>query len=132
MHEYHGYGSVGVHKELNGTKVLFQKPKASTSLDETHASLVLSQKVFSQPTITYRSKVVQQLRKPAANPWETAWVVWNYTHDHRFYYFAYKTNVGIGTFAIAGGIAFIIALLTVSIRSMRAAVVNPVKSLRSE
>lgn len=46
--------------------------------------------------------------------------------------FAYKTNVGIGTFAIAGGIAFIIALLTVSIRSMKAAVVNPVKSLRSE
>lgn len=46
--------------------------------------------------------------------------------------FAYKTTMGPGIFAIAGGIAFIIALLTVSIRSMKAAVVNPVKSLRSE
>lgn len=92
IHEYHGYGSVGVHKELNGSKVLFQKPKASVSLGETHASLVVSQKIFSQPTISYRSKVVQQLRTPVPNPWETAWVVWNYTHDHRFYYFAYKTN----------------------------------------
>lgn len=92
VHEYHGYGSVGVHKELNGSKVLYQKPKASLSLDETHASLVLSQKVFNEPTIAYRSKVVQQLRKPTANSWETAWVVWNYTNDHRFYYFAFKTN----------------------------------------
>lgn len=92
IHKYHGYGSVGVHKVANGTKRLFQKPKASQSLNETHASLVLSKKVFSQPKIKYRSKVVRQLRQPAANPWETAWVLWNYTNDHRFYYFAYKTN----------------------------------------
>ena len=46
--------------------------------------------------------------------------------------FAYKITIGWGVFAIAGTLAIIIALLTVSFQSIRAALMNPVNSLRSE
>jgi Domain of Unknown Function (DUF1080) len=95
--EYNGYGRVGIQYDIvNGVtstnRVLYQKPLASTSPDETHASLVLTRKSYKPSSITVRSKVVKQLRTPVPKPWETAWVVWNYQHDHRFYYFALKTN----------------------------------------
>ncbi|WP_293683828.1 MULTISPECIES: ABC transporter permease [unclassified Spirosoma] len=46
--------------------------------------------------------------------------------------FAYRTNVQWWVFAIAGILALAIALLTVSFQSIKAALMNPVKSLRSE
>ena len=46
--------------------------------------------------------------------------------------FEYKTNIGITVFLIAGGVSILIALLTVSYHSLRAAYANPVKSLRYE
>ncbi|WP_421775499.1 ABC transporter permease [Gracilimonas sp.] len=46
--------------------------------------------------------------------------------------FAYRIEIGPGIFALAGGAALIIALLTVSWQSIKAAVANPVDSLRSE
>jgi putative ABC transport system permease protein len=46
--------------------------------------------------------------------------------------FAYHIDIGWTVFVIAGTIALIIALGTVSIRSVKAAVTNPVKSLRTE
>lgn len=46
--------------------------------------------------------------------------------------FYYRTSLGVGIFLIAGGSALLISWLTVSYQSIKAAVVNPVKSLRSE
>jgi putative ABC transport system permease protein len=46
--------------------------------------------------------------------------------------FAYRIDLGVGIFAISLGITVIVALLTVGYRSFRAAVVNPVHSLRYE
>lgn len=46
--------------------------------------------------------------------------------------FAYRINIGWWVFAIAGLIAISIALVTVSFQAIRAAVANPVKSLRTE
>jgi putative ABC transport system permease protein len=46
--------------------------------------------------------------------------------------FAYKIDISWWIFALAGGLAIFIALLTVSFQSIRAALANPVKSLRSE
>lgn len=46
--------------------------------------------------------------------------------------FAYRINISWGIFAIAGFGALIIALLTVSLQAIRAAIANPVKSLRTE
>ncbi|MDX2046234.1 MAG: FtsX-like permease family protein [Chitinophagaceae bacterium] len=46
--------------------------------------------------------------------------------------FAYRINIGWAAFAIAGAAAVLIALLTVSFQAIKAAIANPVKSLRTE
>jgi len=46
--------------------------------------------------------------------------------------FAYRVPISWWVFAVAGGIAIFIALFTVSFQSVKAATMNPVKSLRSE
>jgi putative ABC transport system permease protein len=46
--------------------------------------------------------------------------------------FAYRVNMGWWIFFIAGAVAIIIALLTVCFQAIKAAIANPVKSLRTE
>jgi putative ABC transport system permease protein len=46
--------------------------------------------------------------------------------------FTYRTSIGWWIFIIAGGISVLIALITVSFQSLKAATTNPVKSLRNE
>jgi putative ABC transport system permease protein len=46
--------------------------------------------------------------------------------------FAYRVNIDLVSFVVAGLLAFGIALMTVSYQSIKAAVVNPSKSLKSE
>jgi putative ABC transport system permease protein len=46
--------------------------------------------------------------------------------------FAYKIDIGPGIFVLAGAASLLIALLTVSWQSIKAAVANPVESLKSE
>jgi putative ABC transport system permease protein len=46
--------------------------------------------------------------------------------------FAYRIEIGWWVFALAGGIALLIALLTVSFQALKAALANPVEALRYE
>jgi putative ABC transport system permease protein len=46
--------------------------------------------------------------------------------------FAYRINIGWAVFVVAGFVAMFIALFTVSFHAIKAAVANPVKSLRTE
>jgi putative ABC transport system permease protein len=46
--------------------------------------------------------------------------------------FAYRVNIGWWVFVVAGILAMLIALLTISFQSIKAAIANPVKSLRTE
>jgi putative ABC transport system permease protein len=46
--------------------------------------------------------------------------------------FNYRINIGVGVFALVGGITLMIALLTVGLNASAAALRNPVKTLRSE
>ncbi len=46
--------------------------------------------------------------------------------------FAYRIDMGAGVFLVAGLITILIASITISLRSVKAATANPVKSLRSE
>jgi putative ABC transport system permease protein len=46
--------------------------------------------------------------------------------------FAYKINISWSVFVLAGVMAIIIAFITISFQAIKAAVANPVKSLRSE
>jgi putative ABC transport system permease protein len=57
-----------------------------------------------------------------------AWYFGNLWLDH----FAYKTQIGVFIFILAGGISLLLAILTVSYHTIRAARENPVQSLRYE
>ncbi len=46
--------------------------------------------------------------------------------------FAYQTTIAIWPFLLAGGVALLIAWLTVSYQSFKAAIINPVEAIRSE
>jgi putative ABC transport system permease protein len=46
--------------------------------------------------------------------------------------YAYRIHIGVGVFAIAGGAALFIALITVSFQSIKAALSNSIKALRTE
>ena len=60
--------------------------------------------------------------------WPLAWFVMRKWLQN----FAYKTELGIAMFVISGIAALLVALLTVSYQSMRAALANPVDSLKYE
>ena len=46
--------------------------------------------------------------------------------------FAYRINISVWVFAVAGITAILIALITISFQAIKAAIANPVKSLRTE
>jgi putative ABC transport system permease protein len=58
-------------------------------------------------------------------------IAW-YAMNQWLHEFAYKTDLSWWIFAGAGLLAIVIALVTVSAQSLKAALVNPVKALRSE
>jgi len=55
------------------------------------------------------------------------WAMNNWLQD-----FAYRIHIGAGVFVIAAVAAMLIALLTVCVQAIKAAVANPVRSLRTE
>lgn len=103
-----GYGYV---KGANG--YLTMAPRAVTSPDATSAALVVSRTATTAPCLTVSSRVATtaQLRTGSApNPWETAWLVWDYIDNEHFTYLAVKTNgweVGRRDPAYPGGQRFI-------------------------
>jgi putative ABC transport system permease protein len=58
-------------------------------------------------------------------------VAW-YLMNHWLHNFAYRINIAWWVFVVAGIIAFLIAFATISFQAVKAAISNPVKSLRSE
>lgn len=61
-----------------------------------------------------------------------AWPVAYYALRRWLQNFAYRTTIGLWTFVLAAALAFVIALLTVSFQAVKAALANPVESLRYE
>jgi putative ABC transport system permease protein len=57
-----------------------------------------------------------------------AWYIMNKWLEN----FVYKTNITLGVFMLAGCMALVIAWLTVSYQSIKAAIKNPVEALRYE
>ncbi len=61
-----------------------------------------------------------------------AWPLAYYFMNRWLQDFAYRVNISWWIFVLAGGIALLIALLTVSFQAIKAAVANPIESLRYE
>jgi putative ABC transport system permease protein len=57
----------------------------------------------------------------------TWWIMYNWLQDY-----AYRINIQWWVFALAGIVAFIIAIATISFQAIKASIANPVKSLRTE
>lgn len=95
---YHGYGRDAVVRQFDGL-ALSIKPKESSSAGETHAGLI-SGPFPSWPVDTHGNFTIEaslhtekQLRRQdAPNPWEAAWLLWDYIDDKHFYYFVPKPN----------------------------------------
>lgn len=72
------------------------QPLAATRPEMTHAVLAVSNDSFGAGGTTYRfagrARTLKQLRSPTPNPWEVAWLVWNYIDDNNLYYFVLKPN----------------------------------------
>jgi putative ABC transport system permease protein len=60
--------------------------------------------------------------------WPVAWYVMKGWLNN----FAFRTEISIGYFALAGAVTFLIAILTVGFHALRAAEANPVQSLKHE
>jgi len=61
-----------------------------------------------------------------------AWPIAYFAMNRWLQDFAYRVNIGWWVFVLAGGVALLIALLTVSLQAIRAALANPVEALRYE
>lgn len=57
----------------------------------------------------------------------TYWLMSDWLND-----FAYRTNIGIDMFLLGGFISVIIALLAISFHTIKASMINPVESIRTE
>lgn len=88
-----GYGVVGPSDLTAGALKL--QPAAAGSPGETHSALVVSRRRLSPSRLRVDARVrtSSQLRQGSApNPWETAWLVWDYRDNDHFSYLAFKTN----------------------------------------
>jgi hypothetical protein len=89
---WNGYGVVRIQSIFPGGNFLRMRPKAATSVDETHSCLVTSTFSVGDFILNEKMKTINQLRTPTPNPWEVAWVMWHYQDNSHFYYFMLKEN----------------------------------------
>ena len=87
---YTGYGRV-LASNYGAASITLQ-PARSTSPWRTHAALVLSSRPWNDVLVEVRLRTNRQLRLPHPNPWEVAWLLWDYGSNCRFYYVALKPN----------------------------------------
>lgn len=88
-----GYGSVTVTDATGGAMRL--SPAVADDPSKTHAALVVSHDSHVAPNLRMVAKVrtTTQLRTGSApNPWESAWVIWDYQDNDHFSYLAVKPN----------------------------------------
>ena len=89
-------------------------------------------KVFGASAAGLTAMMLRDFARPVAIAFvlsvPVAWWLGNqWLHD-----FAYRVEMGIGLFVVSGALSFLIAGLTVGHQAMRAALTNPVETLRTE
>ncbi|MGH7455150.1 MAG: ABC transporter permease, partial [bacterium] len=61
-----------------------------------------------------------------------AWPLGYYAMNEWLQNFAYRIDISWWVFALSGGLALLIALLTISVQALKAALANPIEALRYE
>jgi putative ABC transport system permease protein len=89
-------------------------------------------KVLGAGVIRIVSELVKDFLKPVLIAAVIAFPISWYAMNKWLQDFAYRTNIGWWIFIAAGLLAVLIALITVSVQAIKAAIANPVKSLRTE
>jgi putative ABC transport system permease protein len=89
-------------------------------------------KVLGASVIRITSELVKDFLKPVLIAAIIAFPIAWYAMDKWLQDFAYRTNIGWWIFIAAGLLVLVIALITVSVQAIKAAIANPVKSLRTE
>jgi hypothetical protein len=74
----------------DGRIELSSTPPASPS--QSASSLVLSRLAWSDLSLSFDTTTLSQLRQPAPNPWEVAWVFFRYGDLAHYYWLALKPN----------------------------------------
>ncbi len=88
-----GYGGVGFARVNGGGNVMRLATLPSSRANETHAALVVGPEFAGPYDLDVSMLTERQLRTNGPpNPWEVAWLVWNYTDDAHYYYFIPKPN----------------------------------------
>ena len=90
--QFAGYGYATV---VDASGRLRLSPKAASSPAETHAALVTTRSSFAASCLRIASvsRTKAQLRSGSApNPWEAAWLVWDYRDNDHFSYLALRPN----------------------------------------
>ncbi len=85
---YTGYGTASV--AANGAFVLSPAPASDPA--QTHAALAVRDLPSGNTDVSATVQTVRRLRRPQPNPWEVAWLLWNYTDDSHFYSLVLKPN----------------------------------------
>ncbi|MDQ2680137.1 MAG: DUF1080 domain-containing protein, partial [Candidatus Eremiobacteraeota bacterium] len=85
-------GSVKVVAQKQAQNALDLSPQSALLPSETHAALATSLASFGDFDASVDVLTVAQLRQPAPNEWEVAWVLWHYADNTHFYYFIPKPN----------------------------------------
>ncbi len=89
---YHGYGCVSL-EQSSGTVALAMEPTSALSFAATHAPLTVGPQHGDRFVLSTEIETVRQTRVGGApNPWEVAWVIWQFTDDEHFYYFIPKPD----------------------------------------
>lgn len=89
---YTGFGCVRI-ANVGGNNVLEIQPQSVSNPVDTSAPLVTGPELSGSFIFKGSVSTLRQLRQNSPpNPWETSWIVWNYTDDDHFYYFIPKSN----------------------------------------
>jgi len=110
---YTGYGCISRESGDDGAWLRLRPQQVSDPAATSAALVIASLELASSNRIDLRLRMITdvQLRQGSTpNPWEVAWVIWQYTDPDHFYYFIAKPNgweLGKRDPAYAGGQRFL-------------------------
>ena len=89
-------------------------------------------KVFGASPGSLTTMLLRDFAKPVAIAFLLSVPIAYGLATHWLQEFAYRVEIGVGLFLVSGALSFVIAGLTVGHQAMRAALTNPIETLRTE